>query len=372
MNTVWQATPADNPRPFGLPVLADPVPLSRGSFELASRGIAQLWQRILAQDPRADERPLLLSYDMHPTAGGLTLIEVNTNAGGVLTAIEATHRGNGCCADHEKRLLQARLLALFRRDLLGGEPIGAGVVAIVDDELASQPLLAEMRALAAAIRPLVRDAIVVDAAELVYRDGRLWHGGQVIDCIYWRSTDFMLQSPAHAQIAQAVEAGSVRLAPAPAAYRAIADKRRLIDWSDDPVLARDQETGMELRVARTLPMAAGTSAQWYARRADWVFKPIAGHGSRGVYVGKRISRPRLESLPRESFLSQQYVPHPVIERDGVRWKYDLRFFADRGSIIGVTARIFQGQVVGMHTPGSGFAPVRVTDSCCLLDALRLQ
>lgn len=372
MNATLQAAAPGGLRPFGLPVLADPVPLPRAHFELASRGIARLWQRIVADDPRAEENPLLLSYDVHPAASGLVLIEANTNAGGVLSAIEAAHLGNGCCATEEKRRLQARLLALFRRDLLGPDAHDAGVVAVVDDELASQPLLPEMQALAEAIRPLARAVMVVDAAELVYRAGRLWHGGVAIDRVYWRSTDFLLQAPGHAQIRQAVQAGSVLLAPGPAAYRAIADKRRLVDWSADPVLAQDESRGLEMRVAQTLPMAARTPAQWYAQRAGWVFKPVAGYGSRGVYVGKRISRSRLDSLPRESFLAQRYAPHPVIERDGVQWKYDLRFFADRGTIIGVTARVFQGQVVGMHAPGSGFAAVRIEDSCCLLDALQLQ
>jgi hypothetical protein len=49
----------------------------------------------------------------------------------------------------------------------------------------------------------------------------------------------------------------------------------------------------------------------------------------------------------------------------------VRFFADRSSVIGAAAHVFQGQVVGMRQPGSGFAPVRIGRNCCLTRALDL-
>ena len=87
------------PAPFGLPVLAEAVPLSQATLDLVRRGIENLWARIVAADPRADQRPLLLSYDVHPTPDGPVLIEVNTNAGGIATAMQAAHEINTCCAD---------------------------------------------------------------------------------------------------------------------------------------------------------------------------------------------------------------------------------------------------------------------------------
>ena len=116
-------------------------------------------------------------------------------------------------------------------------------------------------------------------------------------------------------------------------------------------------------------MTAKSVADWYAERQEWVFKPVSGHGSRGVYVGKSISRKRLAELPAEGYVVQRYAPHPVIDRDGHGWKYDVRFFADRASVIGAAARVFQGQVVGMRSAGSGFAPVQIGDTCCLVRAL---
>jgi hypothetical protein len=192
-----------------------------------------------------------------------------------------------------------------------------------------------------------------------------------IDRIYWRSTDFLLDDPRHAAIHRAVTEGSTVLAPSPEAYSAIADKRRFLEWSSEPLLARDAATGLSFRIAETLPMTAKSVVDWYAQREDWVFKPVSGHASRGVYVGKSISRKKLSELPTGDYVAQRYAPHPLIDRDGHAWKYDVRFFADRGSVIGAAARVFQGQVVGMRGAGSGFAPMQIGDKCCLVRALGL-
>jgi hypothetical protein len=353
----------------GPAVLAESVPVSATAFRLIARGVASLWTRIIAANPLADSNPLLLSYDVHPTADGPVLIEVNTNAGGVLLAFESARQVNQCCADWEQDRLQERLLELFRRDLLGDNPQHTGTVAIVDDKLAGQPLLGEMQALAAMMRSQVQDVRVLDASELSYRDGRLRHGDTPIDRVYWRSTDFVLAYPEHEAVRRAVAEGTTTIAPSPEAYRAIADKRCFIEWSRQPELARDEASGLSFRIAETVPMNTRRISDWYADRKAWVFKPVSGYASRGVYVGKSISRKKLTELPLDSYLAQRYAPHPVLDRDGVEWKYDVRFFADRGQIIGAAARVFQGQVVGLSKPGSGFAPIRVDASCCLIGAL---
>lgn len=350
-------------------ILGDSVPVSPAALRLISHGVHVLWARIVAADPAADARPLLLSYDVHPTADGPVLIEVNTNAGGVLSAIAAASQVNDCCAQWEQEMLHGRLLELFRRDLLGSEPQHAGCVAIVDDALATQPLLGEMQTLANMMRGEGADVCVIDAAELHYHEGRLRHGDIAIDRVYWRSTDFMLEESRHEAVRRAVAEGTTALAPSPQAYRAIADKRRLVEWSQQPELARDAVSGLRFCLAETVPMNARSLEAWYAERKHWVFKPVSGHASRGVYVGKSISRQKLAELPVADYLAQRYAPHPQLDRNGAAWKYDIRFFADRGQIIGAAARVFQGQVVGLSAPGSGFAPIRVDTACCLIGAL---
>ena len=361
-------TSATRPATFGLAVLGDAVPVSAATLQLVSAGIKTLWSRIVQADPRAGVRPLLLSYDVHPSPAGPVLIEVNTNAGGVLTAMQAARIGNECCANWEQGQLEARLLALFKRDLLGADAESTGVVAIVDDQLAAQALLPEMQALAALMRPHAKQVLVLDAATLAFSAGRLRHGDTAIDRVYWRSTDFLLEQPEHEAVRRAMQEGSTVLAPAPEAYGAIADKRRFVDWSRQPELAADA-SGLSFRIAETLPMSERTAEAWYAERSEWVFKPVSGFAGRGVYVGKSVSRAKLAALPAGEYLAQRYAPHPVLDRDGRQWKYDVRFFADRDQVIGAAARVFHGQVVGMREPGSGFAPIRVGTACCLIGAI---
>jgi hypothetical protein len=287
--------------------------VSQASLDLVKEGIAVLWSRIIESDPRADERPLILSYDVHPTPQGPVLIEDNTTAGAIATAMLAARHVNVCCADWEQEVLEARLLALFKRDLLGDDASQVGVVAIVDDELASQALLPEMHAIAELLRQFVSTVLVIDAAELEYRDGRLRRHDMAIDRVYWRSTDFLMTEPRHAAVRRAVEEGSTILAPSPDAYAAIADKRRFLDWSSNPELARNPASGLTFRVAETAPVTAKSVSEWYGQRSDWVFKPVSGHGSRGVYVGKSISREKLTGLQADIYLAQRYTPHPVID-----------------------------------------------------------
>jgi hypothetical protein len=56
---------------------------------------------------------------------------VNTNAAGVLAATAAARQVNDCCPEWEQERLHGRLLDVFRRDRIGGEPRQPGVVAIV-------------------------------------------------------------------------------------------------------------------------------------------------------------------------------------------------------------------------------------------------
>ena len=212
------------------------------------------------------------------------LIAVNTNAAGVLTAMQAARQGGEGGLDGEYGQLKPRLLELFRGDLLGLDRERAGVVAIVDDHLAAQPLLLEMQVLASLMPPFAERVLVVDAADLSYHDGRLRHRDIPIDRVYWCSADFLLSEPAHAPVRRVVLEQSTLLAPAPEAYRAITDKRRLVTWSQQPELARDPATGLSFRLAETLPMSARTLADWYAERTEWVFKPVSGAASQDLYV----------------------------------------------------------------------------------------
>jgi len=57
---------------------------------------------------------------------------------------------------------------------------------------------------------------------------------------------------------------------------------------------------------------------------------------------------------------QRLVPPSTTEVPGYGpMKTDLRLYAYRDRVLGVTARLYRGQVTNLRTEGGGFAAVRV-------------
>ena len=80
----------------------------------------------------------------------------------------------------------------------------------------------------------------------------------------------------------------------------------------------------------------------------------------GVLLGEKISRKRFDELPASSTLVQELVPPSMTAvPDHEPMKTDLRLYAYRDQILGVTARLYRGQVTNLRTPGGGFARVKL-------------
>jgi hypothetical protein len=100
--------------------------------------------------------------------------------------------------------------------------------------------------------------------------------------------------------------------------------------------------------------------QVWTDRKQRVFKPVDSFGSRGVLLGDKISRKRFDELPAATTLVQDMVPPSLTEVPGAEpMKTDLRLYVYRDRVLGVTARLYRGQVTNLRTPGGGFARVKV-------------
>jgi hypothetical protein len=98
----------------------------------------------------------------------------------------------------------------------------------------------------------------------------------------------------------------------------------------------------------------------WRQRDGWVLKPVDRFGSRGVLVGGKMTRGRFEQMEPATTLTQRLVPPSTTEVPGYGpMKTDLRLYAYRNHILGVTARLYRGQVTNLRTPGGGFAAVRI-------------
>jgi hypothetical protein len=103
---------------------------------------------------------------------------------------------------------------------------------------------------------------------------------------------------------------------------------------------------------------------WGTRR-EWVFKPTAAFASKAVYRGDKISKRRLKEIYAErDFVAQRRVDPGTIEVETVEgpreMKFDVRAYVYRERIFLLGARVYQGQVTNMRSPGGGFSAICVS------------
>lgn len=332
---------------------------------------ARLWPKLpeIAQfDPGHDA--LMMGYDFHQTAAGPRLIEVNTNAGGWLPALLACYGETVLNPAKLPPRARARLLDPFREELRawnGDRPRQPTALAIIDDEPNAQFLYGEM----AYCRQLLAEAwkvpvILVDAAELTAGTEGIRHGGDKIELIYNRHCDFYLEDPALVGLRAAYRTGTVCLSPNPFAYGLLADKRRLTLWSDGEALAELGLAGEERRLLTELVPLSRLLADLdrqslWREKKNWVFKPVNRFGSQGVLLGAKLTRGRFDLLDPQETLVQRYIPPSLTGGEEFpEMKTDFRLYAYRDRVLGVTARLYRGQVTNLRTVGGGFAPVILT------------
>lgn len=335
-------------------------------------------QRVLPELPEVarfdpGHASVMMGYDFHLGPDGPRLIEVNTNAGGAFVAWESQRRDlqGGNQAEPDERF-QQRLLFSFTREWrdFSANKRPLQTLVIIDEKPESQPLYPEMVSCKNWLADNGIDTRIADPAELEASAEGVFHEGTHIDLIYNRHCDFYLEEAVMAGLRSAYLAGSVCLSPNPFSYGLLADKRRMILWSDaDALKSLDlpksySDSLLEL-VPRSRLLAALDPVQVWDERAGLVFKPVARFGGRGVLTGKSITRKRFAEMEPETTLVQNLIPPSKIsDSEGRSFKVDLRLFVYRDHLLGVGARLYQGQLTNLRTPGGGFAPVRIVRWSC--------
>lgn len=317
-------------------------------------------------DPGHDA--VMMCYDFHLEGELPRLIEVNTNAGGSLLAFLAHAPSLPLAPEALPKKLAKRLLQSFTREMQqfsAGKKSRPERMVIIDEDPTSQYLYPEMQAFAGLFHHWGSASAIVDPCQLDASAEGVWLNGQAVDLIYNRHCDFYLESDSLEGLRAAYLAGKVCLTPNPHTYGLLADKRRLLIWSDP---AKRAQLGLlaaeDQLLAKTLPgcwlLADLDLPQLWSNRKEYVFKPVDSFGSRGVLLGGKISRTRFDQLPPAATLVQQLVPPSLTDVPGEDpMKTDLRVYAYRGQVLGLAARLYRGQVTNLRTPGGGFARVKV-------------
>ena len=311
---------------------------------------------------------VMMCYDFHLDGDVPRLIEVNTNAGGGLLAILA--HDPALPADHRclSARLRERLLHSFCDEInqySAGAQLKPARVAIIDEDPTGQHLYPEMLAFADLFRSWGVPTEIIEPQRLQASADGVSLDGQPVDLVYNRHCDFYLASDEMAGLRQAYLAGKVCLTPNPHMYGLLADKRRMILWSASACRAAWQLSGADDRlldqvVPGTWLLAGLDPQQVWSERKQLIFKPVDSFGGKGVLLGEKISRKRFEQLPAAMTLVQERIPPSMTEGiDLVPMKTDLRLYAYRNRVLGVTARLYRGPVTNMRTPGGGFARVQI-------------
>jgi hypothetical protein len=359
--------PVDLPRP----ALAGMIRLVRTLFRLSRNPAYRA--RVLSQVPETarfdpGHNAVMMGYDFHLENDRPRLIEVNTNAGGGLLAYLAHFPSSGMARAALPERLRREFLAAFAEEMtpFKGAAVRPEHIAIVDEDPEKQFLYGEMVAFKEMFQDWGTAVTIADPSHLQASPEGIWVQGRRVDLIYNRHCDFYLEGEALAGIRAAYLAGAVCLTPNPFTYGLLADKRRLPLWSDAEWLnslglSEKEITLLRQSVPESRLLADLDPVILWNDRAHWVFKPVSRFGSRGVLLGGKISRARFETLNPEDTLVQRFVAPSVtsLSPDCPPMKTDFRLFVYSTRVLGVTARLYQGQVTNMRTPGGGFAPVRL-------------
>lgn len=305
---------------------------------------------------------VMMGYDFHITADGPKLIEVNTNAGGSFLALQTT------ADEHDRERLRKRTLKSFLDDFRlyshNSKTAPYGLL-ILDEQPQEQFLYPEMNGFAALFNSQQIKAQIADPLEVSSEAGELVCHGRSIDMIYNRHCDFYLDTPPMQTIRDAYLEGTVCLSPNPRIYGLLADKRRMTLWHDRQLLDDCGLSAGEIEllgevVPETRLLETFDLENLWQERKQWVFKPATQFGSRGVLLGPKTTHKRFNQLDPQTTLCQRLAePQMVSYPDGSSFKADLRLFVYRKHLLGLTARLYRGQVTNMRTEGGGFAHVQV-------------
>ena len=310
---------------------------------------------------------LMMGYDFHLSDAGPRLIEVNTNAGGGYFAWLSEQRN----PEHGRRpwshRYPARLIDSFTREwqAFSGPDQELQQLVILDEDPPNQPLYREMTGYRDWFAAAGISTRIADIADLQISEDGVYSEGQRVDLVYNRHCDFFLETPALQPLRTAYLAGSVCLSPNPFAYGLLADKRRMILWSDPGRLAelpltQDEQQLLLKATPHSVLLADSDPDDVWARRKKLVFKPVTRFGGQGVLMGKTVTRKRFATLDPATTLVQEVVPPSrTTDEQGQEFKMDLRLFVYRAQLLGIAARLYRGQLTNLRTEGGGFAAVRL-------------
>jgi len=329
-------------------------------------------------------RGVFFGYDFHLAAEGPKLIEINTNAGGVLLNLYLADAQREGCTDIKSIFsgktnvvdIEHQLISMFQEEWSLQRPDQSlKTIAIVDNHPQTQFLYPEFLLFQSLFERHGFRSIIADPKNFDIRDDALYCGDTRIDLVYNRLTSFYLESAECSTLNTAYKNGIAVFTPSPHDYALYADKRNLTLLSDFSRLRQMGVGAPTIEILqRSLPLCVMVTPEnaeslWNSRK-HYFFKPINGYASRGAYRGAKLTKRVWAEIINSEYIAQQLIPpsERVLMIDGEKQslKVDIRCVAYKGEVQQMSARLYQGQTTNLRTKGGGLATVFSTDSgsCC--------
>lgn len=337
-------------------------------------------QTILEKAPAiAHQNPgpkgVFFGYDFHLGKQGPQLIEINTNAGGVLLNLYLATAQEACCEEVEAffdnpahfQQTEDELIEMFKEEYRLMRPDQQlKSLAIVDDDPESQFLYPEFLLFKSMFARHGIEAHIAAADEFQLKNEKLMLQKKKIDLVYNRLTDFYLQLPEHQCLMEAYEKHLAVFTPSPYLYALYADKRNLVILSDQKQLKElslDQSILDTLAesVPATVEVNAGNAEYLWQQRKQLFFKPATGYGSKGTYRGSKITRKVFSQILQSDYIAQTMI-HPserqlLVNDEPCSLKLDVRCVVYKGKIQQLSSRLYRGQTTNLRTEGGGLATI---------------
>jgi hypothetical protein len=342
-------------------------------------------QKIAQCAPELARRPQpttggVLGFDFHLGGPMPQLIEINTNPGGLLVSLELARAATASCdclteplsvmaaAGVEIEQVEQRIASSFLAEWTSARnSLPLRSIAIVDDEPQSQYLYPEFLLYQGLLERAGWHVVIANSASLSLQDGAVVLGGERIDLIYNRVTDFYLAEERHSVLRRAYQSDLAVITPHPAAHARWADKRLLAWLGDDELLHEagldaDDRSHLRQTIPATEVVEPAAADDLWKRRKSLFFKPVDGFGSKAAYRGDKLTRAAFDHVLAHRYVAQAIAPtsfRRISSADGVEadLRVDVRNYVMHGATWLRAARLYRGQTTNFRTAGGGFAPV---------------
>lgn len=297
---------------------------------------------------------VLMGYDFHINVEKniLKLIEINTNAAGYLLG-ENIYTVHGIKNNYLNSLKDSFFNEAYLFGLKNVENIS-----IIDEDPKNQRNYLEFLMFKNFFKHYGIKSDILDVSCIKNNPetkSLIGPNNESLQIIYNRYCDFLFSSEQSKYLLDSYLSGKNLFTPHPKEYLMLSDKQRLVDWSDE-----DDEIFKTILATTKNVSYFSSSEEIWEKRKNLVFKPKNLYGSKGVFLGKSITRKKMNEVLKEEFLIQEMVSPGKITLENSDWKFDVRAYVYKDKIQQVLARIYKGQVTNFSEKNSGFAAVAWT------------